>query len=145
MCVWAGKVAVYRTELELVPAAGQAHTATADTCVDPSHFIRYTGRTRERDQRAGEGGELSEITTAIAARQAQITQLQSDIETLQRAASIVGRKGTTAKATSQPKPKTKPQPKTKRKRKRRPWSAASKKAMSKRIKAYWAKRRKARR
>ncbi len=44
---------------------------------------------------------MSEITKAIEARQAQITRLQSDIETLQRAASIVGRKGTTAKATSQ--------------------------------------------
>ena len=46
--------------------------------------------TREHAQRAGEGGELSEITTAIEARQAQIIQLQSDIETLQRAASIMG-------------------------------------------------------
>ena len=60
--------------------------------VDPSHSIRYTGRTRECAQRASEGGELSEITTAILARQTQITQLQSDIETLQRAASIVGGK-----------------------------------------------------
>ncbi len=86
---------------------------------------------------------MSELTTAIEARQAQITQLQSDIETLQRAASLVGRTGTTAKATSQPKAKTKPKPKTKRKR--RPWSAASKKAMSKRIKASWAQRKRAQR
>ena len=73
--------------------------------VDPSPSIRYTGRIRERAQRAGEGGDLSEITTAINARQAQITQLQSDIETPQRAAGIMSRKGTTAKATSQPKAK----------------------------------------
>jgi len=33
---------------------------------------------------------LSEITNAIKARQTQITQLQRDIETLQRAASIMG-------------------------------------------------------
>ncbi len=102
--------------------------------VDPSHSIRYTGRTRERAQRTGEGGEVSEITTATKARQAQITQLQSDIETLQRAGSIVGRKGTTGKATSQPKPKTKS------KRKQLAWSAADKRAISRRMKAYWAKR-----
>ena len=86
---------------------------------------------------------MSEITQAIEARQAQITQLQSDIETLQRAASLVGRRGATVKATSQPKAKTKPQPKTKSKRKRPKMSAAAKKAVSKRMKAYWAKRRKA--
>ena len=33
---------------------------------------------------------MSEITKAITAMQTQITQLQSDIETLQRAASIMG-------------------------------------------------------
>jgi len=58
---------------------------------------------------------LSEITRAIQARQTQITQLQSDIDTLQRAASLVGRKGATAtatsqKATGQPKTETKPEP-----------------------------------
>ncbi len=93
---------------------------------------------------------MSEITKAIKARQTQITQLQSDIETLQRAVSMVGRTGTTAratsrKATSRPKAKTKAQSKTKTKRKRPTWSAADKKAISKRMKAYWAKRRKAKR
>ncbi len=125
--------------------------------VDPSHSIRYTGRTRERAQRTGEGGEVSEITTAIKARQAQITQLQGDIETLQRAASIMGTKSTTA--TSQPKAKRKVkrkrrkrsaaakgspgQPKTTQRRKPA-WSAADRRAISRRMKAYWAKRRKAR-
>ena len=86
---------------------------------------------------------MSAITAAIKARHAQITQLQSDIETLQRAASIMGeRTKATAKATSRKVP-SQSKPKRKTKRKRRPWSAASKKAMSKRIKAYWAKRRKA--
>ncbi len=100
---------------------------------------------------------MSEITTAIKARQAQIIQLQSDIETLQRAASIVGRKGTVAKATPQPKAKRKikrrrrkraaakgslGKPKTTQKRKST-WSAADREAISKRMKAYWAKRRKA--
>ena len=94
---------------------------------------------------------MSEITKAIEARQAQIHQLQSDIETLQRAAGIVGRGGVTAKATRQPKAKRKRrvvaksspgQPKTAQKRKPL-WSAAEKKAISRRMKAYWAKRRKA--
>ena len=99
---------------------------------------------------------MSEITKTIQAKQTQITQLQSDIEALQLAASVLGGK-TTAKATRQPKTKQKikrkrrklsaaakgsaAQPKTKRKRK--PWSAAARKAMSKRVKASWAKRRRA--
>ena len=87
---------------------------------------------------------MSEITTAILARQTQITQLQSDIETLQRAASIVaGKTKSPAEAASQPKPKATLKTTPKAKRKRKPWSAAAKKAMSKRVKAYWAKRRKA--
>ena len=128
--------------------------------VAPSPSIRYTGRICERAQRVGEGGELSEITTAIAARQAQIKQLQSDIETLQRAASVLGG-GTTgpAKAVSQPKPKAKakrrrktkakpkttatPKPKAQSKRKQHVWTAAEKAAIGKRMKAYWAKRRRA--
>jgi len=88
---------------------------------------------------------LSEITTAIEARQAQIVQLQRDIETLQRAASIMGgRTKATAKATSRKAP-SQSRPKPKAKRKRRPWSAASRQAMSKRIKASWAKRKRAQR
>ncbi len=84
---------------------------------------------------------MNEITAAIAARQARIKQLQADIDALQRAASVLGGE-TTAKATRQP--TTSPaQPSTKRKRK--PWSAAARKAMSKRVKASWAKRKRARR
>ena len=102
---------------------------------------------------------MSEITKAIQVRQARITQLQSDIETLRRAASIVGT-GTTRTATAQPKAKRKTkrkrrkvraaatgssgQPKTAAKRKPS-WSAADREAISRRMKAYWAKRRKARR
>ena len=80
---------------------------------------------------------MSEITTAIKARQAQITQLQNDIQLLQRAASVLGG-GTTgpAKAVSQPKPKAKS------KRKQHVWTAAEKAAIGKRMKAYWAKRKK---
>jgi len=84
---------------------------------------------------------LSEITKAIAAKQTQITQLQSDIETLQRAASIVGgRAATSAKPTPAAQPTTTPaQPKTKRRR--RPWSAARREAMSERMKERWATKR----
>ncbi len=90
---------------------------------------------------------MSEITAAIEARQTQIAQLQSDIETLQRAASIMGgRTRAPAKAASQPKatakPKPKPKSQPKAQGKRHQWSAAEKAAIGKRMKAYWAKRRK---
>ena len=103
---------------------------------------------------------MSEITKAIETKQAQVTQLQNDIETLRRAASIVGRTGITAKATHQPKAKQTIKRKRRKRRtaakgspgrpkttqKRKPtWSAADREAISKRMKAYWAKRRKARR
>ncbi len=78
---------------------------------------------------------MSEITKAIEAKQTQISQLQSDIETLQRAATVLHGKSTPAKATPG-------QPKTTQKRKPT-WSAADREAISKRMKAYWAKRRKA--
>ena len=83
----------------------------------------------------GEGGDLSEITKAIAARQAQIKQLQADIDALRRAASVLGGK-TTGKATDQLKTKSK------RKQKGRGMSAAARKAVSRRMKAYWAARKK---
>ncbi len=78
---------------------------------------------------------MNEITEAIAARHAQIAQLQADIDALQRAASVLGGK-TTAKATRQPNTKSKP------KQKGRGMSAAARKAVSRRMKAYWAKRKK---
>ena len=84
---------------------------------------------------------MSQISEAIAAKQTRIAQLQSEIETLQRAASIMGDGATApAKATPKSKPKAKskatPQPK---KKPRAPWSAARRQRMKK----YWAKRRKA--
>ena len=81
---------------------------------------------------------MKEITIALAARHAQIKQLQADVDALQRAARVLGGE-TTAKATSQTKAKPKP------KQKGRGMSAAARKAVSVRMKAYWAKRRKARR
>ena len=105
---------------------------------------------------------MSEITRAIAARQTQVTQLQSEIDILQRAAGIVGppappaadkpkrkrkrKRRAKAKpvATSQPAAKPQPKPTPKPKRKPRKWTAAEKVAIGKRMKAYWAKRRKKR-
>ena len=84
-----------------------------------------------------EGDDLSEITKAIAARQTQITQLQSEIETLQCAAGIMGGETAPAKATRQPTATPKP------KAKRRPMTAAQRAAVGKRMKASWAKRKKA--
>ncbi len=91
---------------------------------------------------------MNEITAAIATRHAQIKTLQADIDALQRAASVLGapaKSAATPKA--QPKRKTKPrsQPRTKAQGKRHQWSAAEKAAIGKRMKAYWAKRRKTRR
>ena len=100
---------------------------------------------------------MSEISKAIAAKQTQVTQIQGDIETLQRAATILGGKGTPAKVTaSKPKAKRKRRKKSaaakgspakaKTTQKRKPtWSAADREAISKRMKAYWAKRRRAKR
>ena len=91
---------------------------------------------------------MSQLSEAIEARQTQIAQLQSEIGTLQQAASIMGGgEEAPAKATSPPKAPAKPKaaakPKPKAQRKRRGWSAAEKAAIGKRMKKYWAKRRKA--
>ena len=82
---------------------------------------------------------MTAITEAIKTRQTQITQLQRDIDALQRAATVLGGK-TTA---SQPKVKRKRRGATKTTQKHRLWSAAEKAAIGKRMKKYWAKRRKA--
>ena len=88
---------------------------------------------------------MSEITAAIKARQTQIAQLQSDIETLQRAATIMGggentpAKAVRQKVPSQPKTKAQPQPQPKRRR----MTAAQRAAVGKWMKASWAKRKKA--
>ena len=99
---------------------------------------------------------MKALTDAITAKQAQIAQLEGDIGTLQRAATVLGGKSTPAKATSgQPKAKRKRRKRraaakaapgqSKTTQKRKPtWSAADREVISKRMKAYWAKRRKAR-
>ncbi len=98
---------------------------------------------------------MSEITKAIAAKQTQIVQLQSDIAALQRAASVL--RGTSTQAKVLPgrlKAKRKrrkaaaakgsPGRKTTQTRKTT-WSTAEREAISRRMRAYWAKRRRARR
>jgi ElaB/YqjD/DUF883 family membrane-anchored ribosome-binding protein len=81
---------------------------------------------------------MKEITKALTAKQAQIKKLQRDIDALMRAAGILA--GGEVKAKAKAKAKA-AQPKAKRTRKT--MSAAARKAVSKRMKAYWAKRRKA--
>ena len=72
---------------------------------------------------------MSEISRAMAAKQAVIKTLQADIETLRRAAGILGgATGGTTRATP---------------KRRRKMSAATKRALSKQMKAYWAKKKKA--
>ena len=66
---------------------------------------------------------MIDISKAVAAKQAQLTQLQADLEALQRAASIIGSK--------QSKPAKKPRGKL---------SAAARKVLSQKLKAHWAKK-----
>ncbi len=83
---------------------------------------------------------MKEITDAITATLAQIKTLQADIDALQRAATVLGGEtSATAKATRQPTTKSTP------KQKGRGMSAAARKAVSRRMKAYWAKRKRAKR
>ena len=87
---------------------------------------------------------MKEITEALTAKQAQIKKLQRDIDALMRAAGILAGGEVKAKAKTKAKAKAKAkaaQPKAKRTQKT--MSAAARKAVSKRMKAYWAKRRKA--
>ena len=81
---------------------------------------------------------MKEITEALRAKHAQIEKLQRDIDALQKAADILGGGKVKAKATTKT---TAARPKATRKRST--MDAAARKAVSKRMKAYWAKRRKA--
>ena len=71
---------------------------------------------------------MSTISRAIAERQAQIRKLQADIDALQRSIIITGGK-----------PSKVAQPARRRKK----MSAAARRALSRRMKAYWAAKRKA--
>ncbi len=76
---------------------------------------------------------MKEITCAIKTRQAQIKQLQKELDALQRAARVLG-----GKKATRGQPKAKP----KAERKRKPMSAAARKAVSERMRKYWAGRKK---
>ena len=84
---------------------------------------------------------MSELSKAIAARQATIGNLQTEIEALSRAERILAPTGVVKKAAA---PKAKAKAKAKAtataERKRQTMTAAQKKAVSVRMKAYWAKR-----
>ena len=93
---------------------------------------------------------MKEITKALAAKQGQIKKLQRDIDALMRAAGILAGGKVKAKAKAKAKTKVKAKAKAKAKaaqpkakRTQKTMSAAARKAVSKRMKAYWAKRRKA--
>ena len=68
---------------------------------------------------------MSEISRAIAAKQALVKTLQTDLETLRRAASLMGQKKPTTVTPT---------------RRGGTMSAAARKALSKKMKAYWAKK-----
>jgi len=73
---------------------------------------------------------MSDISRAIAAKQADIKKLQTDLEALRRAVSILGSAGAGTM-------------RSKRTRRRRKMSAAARKALSKKLKAFWAAKKKA--
>ncbi len=92
---------------------------------------------------------MSVIAQAIADREAEIERLQAEIKALTDVEQLLGtsapppararrssRPRTAAAATAESKSDAKPQ------RQRRPMSAAEKKAVSERMTAYWAERRK---
>lgn len=83
---------------------------------------------------------MKEITEALSAKHAQIEKLQRDIDALQKAADILGGGEVKAKVTTKTKATAARPTAT---RKRSTMDAAARKAVSKRMKAYWAKRRKA--
>lgn len=85
---------------------------------------------------------MKEITEALTAKQVQVEKLQREIDALQRAAGILAGKKVRAKTKAKTKTKSEA---SQAKRTRPTMSAAAKRAVSKRMKAYWAKRRKAKR
>ena len=84
---------------------------------------------------------MSELSKAIAARHATIGNLQIEIEALSRAERILApTRGVTQPATPEATAKAKAKTKAQATRKRPAMTAAQKKAVSIRMKAYWAKR-----
>ena len=83
---------------------------------------------------------MKEITAAIKARQRQVKQLQRELGALQKAATVLS--GKRAATVARPTATRQPTPDQQVKGKRRGLSAAAKKAVSERMKKYWAKRKK---
>ena len=94
---------------------------------------------------------MKEITEALTGKLGQVKKLQREIDALQKAAGILAGRNVKAKAKTKSKAKSKAKVKAKvaqakaKKRERPTMSAEAKRAVSKRMKAYWAKRRKAKR
>ncbi len=92
---------------------------------------------------------MSDIAQAIADRQSEIDRLQAEIKALTDVEQLLGasapavrsasRRSSPRKAIAAP---TESQPEVKPQRKRREMTAAEKKAVSERMTAYWAERRK---
>ena len=92
---------------------------------------------------------MSDIARAIADRQNEIDRLQAEIKALTDVEQLLGasapaprsasRRSSPRKATAT---STESQPEAKPRRKRREMTAAEKKAVSERMTAYWAERRK---
>ena len=96
---------------------------------------------------------MSDIAQAIAERQSEIDRLQAEIKTLTDAEQILGAPATAARSTSRRSSSTRKvaasasaaaesKSGAKPGRKRREMTAAEKKAVSERMTAYWAERRK---
>ena len=94
---------------------------------------------------------MSDIARAIADRQSEIDRLQAEIKTLTDAEQILGAAAPAARSTSRRSSSTRKvaaapaadsKSGTKPERKRRPMTDAEKKAVSERMTAYWAARRK---
>ena len=93
---------------------------------------------------------MSVIAQAIAERQSEIDRLQAEIKALTDVEQILGASAPAPRSSSRRSSRTKAvaaaaaesEPEVKPERQRRPMSAAEKKAVSKRMTAYWAERRK---
>ena len=91
---------------------------------------------------------MSVIAQAIADRQSEIGRLQAEIKALTEVEQILGASAPAARSASRrsspPRKATavESQPEVKPQRKRREMTAAEKKAVSERMTAYWAERRK---
>ena len=91
---------------------------------------------------------MSVIAQAIADRQGEIDRLQAEIKALTDVEQLLGASAAASRSASRSSPRkataasAESQPEVKPQRKRREMTAAEKKAVSERMTAYWAERRK---